>query len=88
MHKKQAIAAIHTSSMVNPNLCLHIIPYTELIGGTPVICACPPLFGRPTEHIGPLCAEFEEVIEREGWTKEALDVLFVLCRLGCHTDMD
>ena len=41
-------AAIHTSSMVNPNLCLHIIPYTELIEGIPVIRACPLLFGRPT----------------------------------------
>ena len=41
-------AAIHTSSMVNPNLCLHINPYTELIEGISVIRACPLLFGRPT----------------------------------------
>ena len=41
-------AAIHTSSMVNPNLYLRIIPYTELIGGVSVIRACPLLFGRPT----------------------------------------
>ena len=40
--------AIHTSSMVNPNLYLHIIPYTELIGGIPVIRVCPLLFGRPS----------------------------------------
>lgn len=38
-------AAIHTSSMVNPNL---YIPYTELIEGIPVICTCPLLFSRPT----------------------------------------
>ena len=41
-------AAIQTSSVVNPNLYLPIIPYTELIEGIPVICACPLLFGRPT----------------------------------------
>ena len=34
--------------MVNPNLYLHIIPYTELIGGIPAIRACPLLLGRPT----------------------------------------
>ena len=41
-------AAIHTSSMVNPNLYLHIIPYTELVEGTPDIRPYPLLFGRPT----------------------------------------
>ena len=41
-------AMIHTSLMVNPNLYPHIIPYTELIGGIPVIRACPLLSGRLT----------------------------------------
>ena len=41
-------AAIHSSSMVNPDLYLHIIPHTEPIGGIPAIRACPLLSGRPT----------------------------------------
>ena len=41
-------AAIQASSVVNPNLYLHIIPYTQLIEGIPDIRAYPLLFGRPT----------------------------------------
>ena len=41
-------SAIHTSSMVNPNSYLYIIPYTKLIGGIPAIRACPLLLGRST----------------------------------------
>ena len=41
-------AAIQASSVVNPNLYLHIIPYSELIEGIPDIRAYPLLFGRPT----------------------------------------
>ena len=62
-------AAIHTSSMVNPNLYLHIISYTELIEGNPVIHACPFYLAALPAYIGPLRAEVEGVIEREGWTK-------------------
>ena len=66
------LAAIHKCSMVNPNLYLHIIPHTELIGGIPAIRACRLLFGRPNRIHWASSEEVEEVIEREGWTKEAL----------------
>ena len=69
-------AAIHTYSIVSPNLYLHIIPCTELIGGIPVIRACPLLFGRLTRIRWALRAEVEQVIEREGWTKDALDLMY------------
>ena len=55
--------------MVNPNFCLHIIPYTELIAGIqPFVHALFYLAVLP-EDIRPLRAEAEEVTEREGWTK-------------------
>ena len=61
-------AAIHTSSMVNPNLYLHIIPYTELIGGIQPFAHALFYLADLPEYIGPPRAEVEEVIEPEGWT--------------------
>ena len=69
-------AAIQSSSMVNPNLYLHIIPYTELIEGIQSFVHALFYLAALPEYIGPLRAEVEEVIEREGWTKEALDQMY------------
>ena len=55
--------------MVNPNLYLHIIPFDWGNSSHSCLAALP-------EYIGPLRAEVEEVIERGGWTKEALDQMY------------
>ena len=69
-------AAIHTSSMVssiytyisslNPNGLGEFQPFVHAFF---YLAALP-------EYIGPLRAEVEEVIEREDWTKEALDEMY------------
>ena len=60
-------AAIHTSSTVNPNLYLHIIPYTKLIGELQSFVHALFYLATVPEYIGPLREEVEEVIERKGW---------------------